>query len=160
LITDQATFNETTYQELGPLYMGTQQLWNIFFDYASFMSALIWMVLFGWPQIKLIWYKFRERQQSGFTKSVNEQYTDQLNVLMRSYKEVPIWWFIVLFFCSFVPTIIILAKGYLYIPLWTYFIALGTGALVVTPLGWLYAISNFQLVSRATFSTLPRKTQH
>jgi drug/metabolite transporter (DMT)-like permease len=146
LITNGTTFNQTAYAEYGPIFVGAQQLWGMFFDYASFTSALFWMALFGWPQLKSVWIKFRERQRSGYTKSINEQYTDQLNVLMRSYKEVPLWWFLALFMCSFVPTIIILTKGHLYIPLWTYFIALGTGALVVAPLGWLYALSNFQLV--------------
>lgn len=37
------------------------------------------------------------------------------------------------------------ASGHLFIPIWTYFVALATGAAIVTPLGWLYAISNFQL---------------
>jgi hypothetical protein len=147
LIGPGATFNETAFEVNGPLFIGAQQLWGMFFDYASFTSALIWMGLFGWPQIKQVWFKFRERRQSGYKKSINEQFPDQLNVLMRSYKEVPLWWFVALFFCSFVPTIAILATGHLYIPLWTYFIALGTGALVVLPLGWLYALSNFQLVS-------------
>jgi OPT family oligopeptide transporter len=152
LITPEASFNETAYAEYGPIYMGAQQLWGMFFDYASFTSALFWMLLFGWPQLKSTWTKFWERNRTG--SAVNEQYTDQLNVLMRSYKEVPIWWFIALFMCAFVPTIVILAKGYLYIPLWTYFIALATGAIVVAPLGWLYALSNFQLVSHSPFRNL------
>ncbi|KAG9601233.1 OPT superfamily oligopeptide transporter, partial [Aureobasidium melanogenum] len=37
------------------------------------------------------------------------------------------------------------ATGKIYIPVWTYFIAIITGALAVTPLGWLYAVSNYQL---------------
>ena len=37
------------------------------------------------------------------------------------------------------------AAGKIYIPVWTYFVALITGAVVVTPLGWLYAVSNYQL---------------
>jgi len=65
--------------------------------------------------------------------------------LMRSYEEVPLWWFIALFLCSFTIIITILASGHLYIPIWTYFVALATGAVVVIPLGWLYAVSNFQL---------------
>lgn len=150
LITSETSFNETAYAEYGPIFIGAQQLWGMFFDYASFTSALFWMALFGWPQFKLAWTKFRERWQSGYTRSINDQYTDQLNILMRPYNEVPLSWFIALFFCSVIPTIIIIAKGYLFIPLWTYFIALMTGALVVIPLGWLYAISNFQLVSPST----------
>ena len=88
-------------------------------------------------------------------ESANEQYDDQLNILMRSYKEVPFWWFVVLFMCSFIPVIVMLAAGQLFIPLWTYFIALATGAIVVIPLGWLYALSNFQLVRTTTFYSLP-----
>lgn len=62
---------------------------------------------------------------------MNEQYDDQLNVLMRSYEEVPLSWFILLFLISFIIIITIIGMGYLYIPLWTYFIALATGAVVV-----------------------------
>ena len=134
--------------------MGTQQLWNMFFDYASFTSAFSWVIFFGWPQLKAMWTKWQARRMSGWKISVNDQYPDQLNVLMRAYKEVPIWWFIALFLCSFVPSVIILAKGYFFIPLWTYFIAILTGAVVVVPLGWLYALSNFQLVSSSALFPL------
>lgn len=132
------------------MYWGPQQLWNIFFDYAAFTSALSWMLLFGWPQIKLLWTKFQERRASSTGKTINEQYTDQLNILMRSYQEVPLWWFFALFLCAFLPVLTILSLGQLYIPIWTYFVALATGAVVVVPLGWLYALSNFQLVSLST----------
>jgi len=156
LITPQYTFNATAYEEYGPIFMGSQQLWNMFFDYASFTSAFSWVIFFGWPQLKAMWKKWQTRRLSGWKISVNEQYTDQLNVLMRSYKEVPISWFIVLFLCSFVPSVIILARGYFFIPLWTYFIAILTGAIVVVPLGWLYALSNFQLVSSSILCPLLR----
>ena len=153
LITPEATFNQTAYAEYGPIYMGAQKLWGIFFDYASFTSALSWMALFGWPQLKSTWAKLLERRKTG--SAINDQYPDQLNVLMRSYKEVPIWWFIALFLCAFIPSIVIFSMDILYIPLWTYFIALATGAIVVAPLGWLYALSNFQLVRAQPFMYRP-----
>jgi hypothetical protein len=145
LITPQISLNETAYAEYGPVYVGAQLLWATFFDYASYTSALFWMLLFGYPQIKSIITKQWERRRNH-VDSPTEQYDDQLNMLMRSYKEVPLWWFIALFICSFIPVIIMISAGQLYIPIWTYFIALATGALVVIPLGWLYALSNFQLV--------------
>lgn len=145
LITPQISLNETAYAEYGPIYVGAQLLWGTFFDYASYTSALCWMLLFGYPQIKSIITKQWERRQNNVDNPA-EQYDDQLNILMRSYKEVPLWWFIVLFLCSFIPVIIMLSAGQLFIPVWTYFVALATGAIVVVPLGWLYALSNFQLV--------------
>lgn len=92
------------------------------------------MGLFGYPHLKATILKFFERQRQfkdGKKLSVNEQYNDQLNVLMRSYEEVPLSWFIILFLVSFVIVVSIVGTGYLYIPLWTYFIALATGAVVV-----------------------------
>jgi len=145
LLTPQATLNETAYEEYGPLYLGTQMLWGIFFDYASYTSAYAWMIFFGWSQISGTFKKLRARNNSKKGESINFQYDDQLNILQRSYKEVPMWWYYTLFACSFVPIIAMLGAGQLYIPIWTYFVAIATGAAIVTPLGWLYAISNFQL---------------
>jgi hypothetical protein len=131
LITPQINFNETAYAQHGTLFVGTQLLWGIFFDYASYTSVMVWMVLFGYPHVKATFSKYLERRRSGKKLSVNQQYSDRLNVLMRSYDEVPLWWFVVLFLISFTIIVSILAMGYLYIPIWTYFIALATGAIVV-----------------------------
>lgn len=108
------------------------------------------MGLFGYPQIKQSITKFRARMKNKSSKKVTEQYTDQLNILQRSYDEIPAYWFITLFLISFVILIVIIAKGLLFIPVFTYFVALATGALVVVPLGWLYALSNFQLAIGTT----------
>lgn len=103
----------------------------MFFDYASYTSVLAWMAFFGYSHLKAIFTKASARWKSKTKISVNEQYTDRLNVLMRSYEEIPLWWFIALFLCSFTIILTILASGHLYIPIWTYFIALATGAIVV-----------------------------
>ena len=131
LVTAQMTLNETAYAEFGTPYVGAQQLWNTFFDYASYTSVLTWMAFFGYPHIKATLSKFMERWRSRGKKSVYDQYTDPLNVIMRSYEEVPLSWYIALFLVSFVIMIALLARGELYIPMWTYFMALLTGAVVV-----------------------------
>ena len=122
----------------------------MFFDYASYSSAIVWVGLFGWRKIKASLDKFRARIGKNSAGSVSDQYDDQLNVLQRSYDEIPLWWFASLFAASFIIMIVILAKGLLFIPIWTYFVALATGAILVVPLGWLYALSNFQLVCKIT----------
>lgn len=169
LVTPQNTFNETAYAINGPIWVGTQQLWSMFFvgslctplhhfgdqsllhaftntqqDYASYTSAIVWIALFGAPQLKEAYRRFmNRRKQAG--KGINHQYTDRLNVLMRAYKEVPLWWYAALFAVSFVVILTIVADGILFIPVWTYFVALATGIAVVIPLGWLYALTTFQL---------------
>ncbi len=92
---------------------------------------MVWMLLFGYPHLKATFSKFVERRKSSDKKSVNDQYTDPLNAIMRSYDEVPLWWYFSLFLASFAIIVTSIACGYLYIPIWTYFIALATGAVVV-----------------------------
>jgi hypothetical protein len=130
-MTPQVTLNETALAEYGIPYVGTQQLWGMFFDYASYTSVMVWMGLFGYPLIKNILQKAKARRSSRGKLAVNEQYDDRLNLLMRAYKEVPVSWFILLFLAAFIPILVIVACGHLYIPLWTYFIALATGVVVV-----------------------------
>ncbi|GME24388.1 Oligopeptide transporter [Neofusicoccum parvum] len=144
LLTPQVSFNETAYQELGAPYVSTQVLWGMFFDYAAYTSAIVWMGLFGYKQIRDSFKKLRARAGRRGAR-ISEQYDDQLSILQRKYDEVPFWWFLALFAASFVSLITIVALGKLYIPTWTYFVAIGTGAILVVPLGWLYALSNFQL---------------
>lgn len=116
----------------------------MFFDYAAYTSAIVWMVCFGWKQLHTSLSKVKERMKNKGAR-ISEQYNDQLSILQRSYDEVPLWWFGALFGVSFVSLITMIACGKLYIPVWTYFVAVGTGAVIVVPLGWLYALSNFQL---------------
>jgi Flp pilus assembly protein TadB len=106
-------------------------LWGTFFDYASYTSAIVWMALFGYPLIKASFKRWVERCRGAKAPSVNHQYNDQLNILMREYPEVPVTWFIALFLVSFTIIIALLANGYMFIPIWTYFIAMATGAIVV-----------------------------
>lgn len=145
LITHDLTINETVYQELGPVYMGAQAIWSLFFDYSSYISALTWMALFGYPKIKETVQKLRARAKHTGPESVNDFYTDRLNVLMRSYQEVPLWWYITLFAVSFITIITILACGYFFIPIWTFFVAIITSGLMILPFGWLYSFSSFQV---------------
>ncbi|KAB5527984.1 OPT oligopeptide transporter protein-domain-containing protein [Coniochaeta sp. 2T2.1] len=108
-------------------------------------SAIVWMAVFGYGQIKDSFVKLWARRTAGAVK-ISEQFKDQLNVLQRSYQEVPLWWYAALFTASFIILLAITATDVLFIPWWTFLVAIATGALVVVPLGWLYALSNFQLL--------------
>ncbi|KAG9231484.1 OPT oligopeptide transporter protein-domain-containing protein [Amylocarpus encephaloides] len=145
VMTSVPDLNITKYEEIGPLYVSAQLRWGMFFDFASFTSAMVWMAMFGYPALKSAVLKFRERVKSGRTTTINDQFPDQLNVLMRKYPQVPVSWYLGLVGFSFLVIMTTVAKTDLYIPWWTVIVAMGTGAIVVVPLGWLYAVSNFQL---------------
>ncbi|KAG5982382.1 hypothetical protein E4U55_001976 [Claviceps digitariae] len=156
LLTPNLQLNQTALDQYGDLHVGAQYLWNMFFDYAAYSSALVWMALFGYPQIRASVQRFLERRRrqpgsnGGRSMKVTEQYSDQLNVLQRRYDEIPFWWFAALFLVSLLIMVVICARGLLFIPTWTYFVGIATGAVIVVPLGWLYALSNFQLAIGST----------
>lgn len=76
LVTPQNTFNQTAYEEYGPVYAGVQQLWTMFFDYASYTSAYAWILLFGFANIKSAYKKFRARRNTpGEGVSVHQSST-------------------------------------------------------------------------------------
>ncbi|CCH44240.1 putative oligopeptide transporter 9 [Wickerhamomyces ciferrii] len=145
-------FNQTAYEVYGPLHMGAQRAWGMFFDYAAYISAISWILLFGLKDVSQAWSKFKERYTQKTTsrkennyKTISETYSDRLNKIQSAYPDVPLWWYLVLFGITFVVLITIFATGHMFIPWYTYLVALGFGAVIVVPLGYLYAISNFQL---------------
>lgn len=133
LLTADGLFNATAYAHYGPVHLGAQRAWNMFFDYAGYLSGIAWVVLFGYDKLKLSW--------SGTRKAHN----DRLNKLNRVYEDVPITWYAGLFICSALALGWVHSAGYLFMPWWTCIIGLLVGSIIVTPLMWLYATSNFQL---------------
>lgn len=151
------SLNETAYEEHGPVYMGLQNIWGTFFSYAKLPSAFVWMATFGASGILKTLKKNKQAREArkeaakhqaangDSLPNIHHQYTDRLNVLQRSYKEVPGWWFGALFVVGAVIILIIVGTGHMFVPIWTVFVGLATGVVVVVPLGYLYAISNYQV---------------
>ncbi|KAJ5693293.1 hypothetical protein N7462_002716 [Penicillium macrosclerotiorum] len=148
VMTSTYHLNETAYEEYGPMYMGLQNVWATFFDYAKLPAAITWIATFGFTQVRQNFIKIFESRKSAKAaagQSIHHQYHDRLNVIQRQYKEIPLWWYLVLFLAAFIILITTIACGYLFIPIWTLFVALASAAIFVIPFAWLYAISNYQL---------------
>ncbi|KAJ5726535.1 Oligopeptide transporter OPT superfamily [Penicillium malachiteum] len=148
VLTPEFRLNETAYEQYGPMYMGLQNVWATFFDYAKLPAAITWIATFGYVQLKgnlsKILSSLKERK-SAQNQSIHHQYHDRLNMIQRQYEEIPLWWYLLLFLVAFVILITCIACGYLFIPIWTLFVALASAAIFVIPFAWLYAISNYQL---------------
>lgn len=135
LLTPDLRLNTTAYAELGPARLGPQRVWNIFFDYAAYISGITWVVLFGYEKISasLKNLKFKVK------------HTDILNQLAKNYEPVPRSWYITMFLVSFGILMVTFLSGQMFMPWWCCIIGLLLGSIIVTPLNWLYALSNFQL---------------
>lgn len=152
VLTSDYHLNETAYEHYGPMYMGVQNVWATFFDYAKLPAAITWIATFGFSQVsgnlKKIWETRQAAKAAGGQaqgQGIHYAYHDRLNVIQRQYKEIPLWWYFALFMAGFIILIVSIACGYLFIPIWTLFVALSSAAVFVIPFAWLYAISNYQL---------------
>ncbi|KAJ5645496.1 Oligopeptide transporter [Penicillium longicatenatum] len=148
VLTPEYHLNETAYQQYGPMYMGLQNVWATWFDYAKLPAAITWIATFGYVQIRNNLKKIlgaRKAAKSSPGNGIHHQYHDRLNVIQRQYKEIPLWWYCSLFLTALIILVTIIACGNLFIPIWTLFVGLASAAVFVVPFAWLYAISNYQL---------------
>lgn len=105
----------------------------MFFDYAAYASGIAWVVLFGHVALPRAWA----------TKHV--RYSDRLNLLNAAYRDVPASWYRTMFAGFAAALVAVHFSGYLFMPWWVCVVAIAVEAVIVTPLMWLYAVSNFQL---------------
>lgn len=74
--------------------------------------------------------------------SIYDGFDDPFTNIMRSYPEVPDWWFLIIAFISFIFAIIIVANWpQLDTPVWTIFFVIGLNLIFLIPMSYLYAIS-------------------
>ncbi|ORY32181.1 OPT oligopeptide transporter [Naematelia encephala] len=130
----QQVFNETKYEEIGLAYSGAQYLWEIFMWYASYISSFVWCGLFLGPTIWRIW-KARRAHQAA--------HNDRLTKLVRQYPGLTWWEWTLLCGLPFIILLVLSATNKLWMPLWTYFVALGFGAAAMLPMSLVYAMSGY-----------------
>ncbi|KAJ6572780.1 OPT oligopeptide transporter [Mycena vulgaris] len=125
------------YDEVGLAYAGAQYMWGIFFWYASYISAFVWFGLFVGPKLLHI-YRARRARKSA--------HVDRLTKLIEAnYKDITLYEWIALFMIPFVVLLIVVIKGGIYMPLFTYFIGLLFGGAATLPMASIYALSGFML---------------
>ncbi|OCF42319.1 hypothetical protein I317_03823 [Kwoniella heveanensis CBS 569] len=127
-------FNETRYDEVGLAYSGAAYLWGIFFWYASYVSSFVWCGLFMAPNIIRAWKAWRSKKAL---------HNDRLSVLARSYPGLTLWQWVALTLVPIVMLLGVVATKQTYMPIWTYFVALGFGAAAMLPMGMVYALSGY-----------------
>ena len=74
--------------------------------------------------------------------SVYDGYDDPFTTMLRSYPEVPDWWFLMIALISFIFAIIILSVyKELSTPVWTIFFVIGLNLVFLIPMSYLYSIA-------------------
>ncbi|KAH8647649.1 OPT oligopeptide transporter [Xylariales sp. PMI_506] len=128
--------NQTKYEELGLAYSGAQYTWEIFMWYASYISSFVWCGFFLWPKITKLWKN---------RKNIRTMHTDRLSKIIQQYPELTKWEWVLLTIIPIVMLLAIVAKGLVWMPTWTYFVALGFGAAAMLPMSFVYATSGYMI---------------
>ncbi|KAF4922513.1 Oligopeptide transporter 2 [Colletotrichum viniferum] len=128
--------NETRYHEVGLAYSGAQYTWEIFMWYASYISSFVWCGLFLGPKIVKIW---KARKDKG------EYHQDRLSRIIQQYPGLTLWEWGLLTAIPVGILLIIVATNSIWMPTWTYFIALGFGAAAMLPMSLVYAMSGYSI---------------
>ncbi|KAK1846758.1 OPT oligopeptide transporter [Colletotrichum chrysophilum] len=128
--------NETRYHEVGLAYSGAQYTWEIFMWYASYISSFVWCGLFLGPKIVKIW---KARKDKG------EYHQDRLSRIIQQYPGLTLWEWGLLTAIPVGILLIIVATKSIWLPTWTYFVALGFGAAAMLPMSLVYAMSGYSI---------------
>ncbi|KAF7300812.1 OPT oligopeptide transporter [Mycena kentingensis (nom. inval.)] len=136
LMLPNGQLNQTRYEEVGLAYAGAQYMWCIFFAYAAFISSFVWMSLFTGPQILAA-------ARAAYTGT--RVHRDRLSNIMAKYPEVSLKYYLALFIAAFTTLLVIVLKGHIYLPPFTFFVALGVGAVTTLPMSLVYAISGYSV---------------
>ncbi|PWN23512.1 OPT oligopeptide transporter [Microstroma glucosiphilum] len=133
IITPQGTFDAVKYNNYSAQYLPTVFSISYGLSFASMTATLVHTALFSGKDLI--------RQ----FKSSRTEEPDVHARLMKSYKEVPVWWYVATFVVSIVFSIISIEVWDTQMPVWALFIGLLLGAIYTLPIGMIYAVSNIEV---------------
>ncbi|KII89388.1 hypothetical protein PLICRDRAFT_41036 [Plicaturopsis crispa FD-325 SS-3] len=133
ILNADTTFNETAYKEYSPLFLSTTFALNYGISFASITATIMHAFLYYRKQI---WVQSR--------RALSEQ-PDIHARLMSKYKQVPEWWYAVVFAVMFVFGLVSIEVWHTEMPVWAFVFALLISFVYTVPIGMIQAITNQQV---------------
>ncbi|KAH8101599.1 OPT oligopeptide transporter [Cristinia sonorae] len=133
ILTDQSTLDIEKYKAYSPLFLSTTFALSYGLSFASITSTLTHTFLFYRKQI---WTQAR--------RSMQEQ-PDIHARLMSKYRQVPDWWYGIIFVTMFAFGIVVLEVWHTNFPVWAFVLALVIAFVYIIPIGMIQAITNQQV---------------
>ncbi|CAK7229702.1 hypothetical protein SBRCBS47491_007337 [Sporothrix bragantina] len=88
----EGLFSAEKYESYSPAFLSAGNINIYIFSFAIYTATLTYAVLYQWTEIKLGFIEFYNSFRPSRARDMS-RYEDVHNRLMRSYKEVPEWWF-------------------------------------------------------------------
>ncbi|KAL4071896.1 OPT oligopeptide transporter [Scleroderma citrinum] len=133
IINSDASFNNIAYEAYSPLFLSTTFALSYGLSFASITATLVHAFLYFRKQIWL-----QSRRSMGEQEDIHAR-------LMSKYKQVPEWWYIVIFAGMFVIGVISIEVWHTEFPVWAFCLSLAIAFFYVVPIGMIQAITNQQV---------------
>ncbi|KAH8078033.1 OPT oligopeptide transporter [Cristinia sonorae] len=133
ILNDDATLNTEKYKAYSPLLLSTTFALSYGLSFASITSTVTHSFLF-----------FRKQIWRNARQSMNDQ-VDIHARLMSRYRQVPEWWYAIIFLTMFVFGIIVIEVWDTKFPVWAFVLSLVIAFGYVIPIGMIQAITNQQV---------------
>ncbi|KAJ8098188.1 OPT oligopeptide transporter protein-domain-containing protein [Lipomyces tetrasporus] len=135
-------FDLESYLEYSPPYISAGQLMYQGAAYTIYTFAFVYVFLNEWHIIKEavigFYNNIKNREMSNY-----DRYKDPLSVMMRQYKEVPDWWFLVILVMSVVVGIVSIRCFPTTTPVWAIVVVLLVSIALLIPFIVLYSSTGY-----------------
>ncbi|KAF8577798.1 OPT oligopeptide transporter [Ramaria rubella] len=133
ILNPDLTLNFEKYQAYSPLFLSATFALSYGLSFASITATLVHTLLYFRKQI---WVQAR--------RSLSEQ-PDIHARLMSKYRQVPEWWYLIIFISMFVFGILTIELWPTNMPVWAFVLALIISFVYTIPIGMIQAITNQQI---------------
>lgn len=142
VVDERSLFDNQKYQEVGPPFYSAANLLVYGAFFALYPFAFLYECAVNrkpmWSALKSLYESFR-----NFKKSTFEGYDDPQTVMMKRYKEVPDWVFLVVLVIAIILAIICVEVYPAQTPVWGIFFALGMNLVFLIPMTAVYSVTGF-----------------
>lgn len=126
---DTLSFNEKNYQNYSPLFLSTTFAISYGLSFAAMFATLVHTVLFHGKDI------MRQLKQK-------EKPDVHMRLMRQNYKDVPEWWFLIVFLVFFGLSIVTVRCWNTEMPIYALIVALLIAVLFLLPVGIIFALTN------------------
>lgn len=133
IINTDLSFNKPNYEKYSPLYLSATFAVAYGLSFASYTATITHSIVFHGKEI---WKQL---------KASREEDEDIHARLMKNYREVPSWWYGVVFLIFFGFSIATIRAWNTEMPVWCLIVALIIAAVFLLPCGFIYAITNISV---------------
>lgn len=126
---DTLSFNEKNYKNYSPLFLSTTFAISYGLSFAAMFATLVHTVLFHGKDI------MRQLKQK-------EKPDVHMRLMRQNYKDVPEWWFLIVFLVFFGLSIVTVRCWNTEMPVYALIVALLIAVLFLLPVGIIFALTN------------------